>query len=739
MGGEVVKTHQGLMNRVGLLLTLAFLFSVLTQTVRADYCIASGGCGEYISDVQVGDINNTDTGCDSYADYTSLSTTMEIGTDYSITVVNGDNWLWEETCAIWVDWNQDGDFYDSDEEIIVGGGPKTFTATITPPVDASLGDTHMRIRIRHSGDPEPCGETTYGKVEDYTINVTDETLKVSGHVTLSDGSPLSGVLLEAYYGITTPSGLTDISDANGYYEIILDSPWTGHIKPSKGGWDFLESMLFTDVTTDQTEDLTAYWPYSGGSGTSPSPYEIMTPEDMHEIGNHPETWDKHFKLMADIDLGVYTGDSFNIIGNYLEPFAGAFDGNGKKITNFTYSTSSEYNIGIFGYVDGPNIEIKDLVLVDVQIDAGNSNSAGALIGWNLDATVTNCSSSGNITGRHWVGGLVGCSAEILTNCHSTANVFGTLNKIGGLVGGNGGTILNCFSLGDVTGGIYVGGLVGENDGTISKCYTMSGVFGTGENTGGFVGINDWGGNISNCYSMSNVSGSFSSNDNVGGFAGENGMSGEILNCYSAGQVSANTSSTGGLVGLNYNTIADSFWDRPASSQLYSAGGTGKSTEQMQMESTFTDAGWDFNTPIWQICDGTNYPKLAWQIPLPGDFVCPDGVEINDLAVLVEQWLLEKLSADISPNGGDGFVNSVDWAVFANAWQSTSDPLSANWNPKCDIAPDGGDGTINIDDLTVFVSQWLQLSAYCADIAPEPDGDGVVNMLDFAKFAGQGLK
>ena len=153
---------------------------------------------------------------------------------------------------------------------------------------------------------------------------------------------------------------------------------------------------------------------------------------------------------------------------------------------------------------------------------------------------------------------------------------------------------------------------------------------------------------------------------------------------------------------------------------------------MKTESTYVDASWDL-VETWRVCDGLSYPKLLWQLRT-GDFVCPDGVEINDLAMLVEQWLLEKLSADISPDGGDGFVDFADWAVFADAWQSTSEPQSANWNPKCDIAPDGGDGTINIDDLAVFVNQWLQLSAYCADIAPEPEGDGLVNMLDFATLA-----
>jgi hypothetical protein len=125
--------------------------------------------------------------------------------------------------------------------------------------------------------------------------------------------------------------------------------------------------------------------------------------------------------------------------------------------------------------------------------------------------------------------------------------------------------------------------------------------------------------------------------------------------------------------------------------------------------------------------------------MAGDFDGDRDVDMVDLATLCEQWLLEKLSADIAPYCPDGIVNFLDWAIFANAWQSTISPLSPNWNEQCDIAPEGGDGIVDMDDLTVFVNQWLQLSACCTDIAPMPDGDGFVNFSDLAEFGGQWLE
>ncbi|MBA7628911.1 hypothetical protein ES703_36408 [subsurface metagenome] len=55
--------------------------------------------------------------------------------------------------------------------------------------------------------------------------------------------------------------------------------------------------------------------------------------------------------------------------------------------------------------------------------------------------------------------------------------------------------------------------------------------------------------------------------------------------------------------------------------------------------------------------------------LPGDFE-PDGdVDFDDLAVLVAEWLQsgENLLADIYPVGGDGIVNFLDFAIFAENW------------------------------------------------------------------------
>ena len=263
--------------------------------------------------------------------------------------------------------------------------------------------------------------------------------------------------------------------------------------------------------------------YGGGNGTETDPYLIYTAEQMQEIGANSGDWGKHFKLMADIDLSSYTGTAYNIIGpSRGNRFTGVFDGNNHTITNFTYSSAGTDYIGLFGVVGGWWGEIRDLGLIDPNIDAGTGGSVGPLAGSIAYTNVMRCySEGGSVSGQYVVGGLVGDNhLGDVSNCRSTVSVSGA-DWVGGLVGHNSGTIsdsnsastvdgnyyigglvgnsvfflthdfiypevYNCFATGDVNGDDYVGGLVGyAEDGNISSCYAMGSVTGN-KRTGGLV-------------------------------------------------------------------------------------------------------------------------------------------------------------------------------------------------------------------------------------------------------------
>lgn len=369
----------------------------------------------------------------------------------------------------------------------------------------------------------------------------------------------------------------------------------------------------------------AYAKYGGSTGEPNDPYLIYTAEQMNTIGVNYGDWNKHFKLMADIDLSDYTGTDFNIIGTDMSHrFTGVFDGNGHTISNFSYSSTGTSYIGIFGCVGAQfeKGEIRDLGLIDPNVDAGTGSCVGALVGCFADGTISGCYAEGVIISGD--------------------------DKVGGLLGDNAGTTTNCYATGTVSGfsDSWYGG------------------------TGGLAGFNSC--RIINCYSMADVWG----NETAGGLLGMN--SGHVITCYSTGSVSGNDY-IGGLVGLRWGGITvDCFWDTQVIGKASGDDGTSKTTAEMQVISTYTDAGWDFvgeskngTEDIWSICEGTNYPRFRWQIPA-GDFVCPDGITTADYIFFLERWLEDNCnSGNDYCQGSDldfsGKVDANDLAIFFENW------------------------------------------------------------------------
>jgi len=134
-------------------------------------------------------------------------------------------------------------------------------------------------------------------------------------------------------------------------------------------WLVIWIFLFLGLAAGKT-----YGKYGGGTGTENDPYLIYTAGQMNTIGLHYEDWDKHFKLMEDIDLA---GISYNIIGDRIHLtgvyyFTGVFDGNNHKIINF--HLSSDYPSGLFGVVGeegGDKGEIKNVTLINPHVNVQN--------------------------------------------------------------------------------------------------------------------------------------------------------------------------------------------------------------------------------------------------------------------------------------------------------------------------------------------------------------------------------
>jgi len=384
--------------------------------------------------------------------------------------------------------------------------------------------------------------------------------------------------------------------------------------------------------------------YGGGSGEPNDPYQIRDANNMQAIGADPCDWGSHFRLMADIDLSSYTGTEFNIIGaGYYEfppfgfpyfvgtPFTGTFDGDGHEILNFTYAGSGDYVIGLFGFVEGEQAEIRHVGLRNATVSGGFE--VGALVGSLSGATVEDCYvEQGTVSGPYRIGGLIGvCDGNAsVSNSYSHAAVYGDY-EVGGLLGcARRGHISRCYFDGDVSGtNAHAGGLLGViYSGRISECFS-AGAVSAPSRVGGLAG--EGRATIYNSYSTASVS---SSSRVAGGLVGL-GQTAVLRNCYSTGSVS----NGGGLMGIGGGAFG-SYWNVETSGRATSAGGTGKTTAEMKSPDTYI--GWAAcgNNGVWKFSDTDDYPHLQWETaagqPLPeqeiSDHLSGGGTEADPYLV-----------------------------------------------------------------------------------------------------------
>ena len=143
-------------------------------------------------------------------------------------------------CAIWIDFNRDGDFLDSGEQVYVENAltqsPRSIAGSISIPITALPGLTGMRIIVAEnfSGtDLAPCMSYTYGETEDYIVNIlpltpctSPPTAGVSGVTPASvcGGVPVNLSLTGTSYG----SGQTYQWESS----LTLAGPYTAISTPS---------------------------------------------------------------------------------------------------------------------------------------------------------------------------------------------------------------------------------------------------------------------------------------------------------------------------------------------------------------------------------------------------------------------------------------------------------------------------------------------------------------------------
>lgn len=158
-------------------------YITVTEPGSVNYCESASlsDTDEYISNVAIGSFNNS-SGASMYTYYENNVITMSQGANLSVTLTptfigKAQREFWR----IWVDFNQDGDFDDSDETVLVQNNQKSeVTGNLSIPNTALLGNTRMRITMKRGGSPSSCETFSIGEVEDYKVSIVQPKIAFGG-------------------------------------------------------------------------------------------------------------------------------------------------------------------------------------------------------------------------------------------------------------------------------------------------------------------------------------------------------------------------------------------------------------------------------------------------------------------------------------------------------------------------------------------------------------------------------
>lgn len=290
--------------------------------------------------------------------------------------------------------------------------------------------------------------------------------------------------------------------------------------------------------------------FEAGNGTETDPYIIATAAQLDEVRNFPSAC---FELSKDIDLSSYLNS--NSSGwTPIKDFAGKFDGKKHTIKGLWISLSSINNVGLFaniqGYSNDKRASVSNLFVNISKKGITGGSKVGGVCGNLSYGNIENCMVTGDISGYHYVGGIVGynnnnySNSSIISQCTSSGNITATMG--------------------------YVGGISGCEDGTCD---------------------------INNCYSIANVKAEGEESHYYTAY----GIGYSAKNCYFAGTISGTKMDR---VYPIANSYSNSYYD---SEKTKISGKTGAlTTKQMKQQASFQ--GWDFDK-IWTIQEGVDYPKL----------------------------------------------------------------------------------------------------------------------------------
>ena len=365
---------------------------------------------------------------------------------------------------------------------------------------------------------------------------------------------------------------------NGYSEILDEASFRQELTNQFGnnGYDLVVNGDGSFIITVKESQRKYYVNDDKTVINSDNIIEITSAEELANFrddvnsGNSYEG--KAVLLTSDITLseewepiGFYdqTTDEKNPDTINNKPFRGIFDGGNCIINGISITTNRSYQ-GLFSFV-------VDGTIRNVKIGKNNNITGNIRVGgvvgylYGFKGNISNCVNYSDVecvSGAGIVGIIAG--QNTVFNCKNYGDITGAAGIVGatdGLEWGNFANyneIVNCGNYGNITRatGNYCGGIAGYFKGNITNSCNKGTIIGNGNIVGGIVGSLD--GNIENCYNVNDVKAMASY---VGGIIGYSGSETEetylynkinISNCYSIGDISGK-SYVGDLIGYKPKT------------------------------------------------------------------------------------------------------------------------------------------------------------------------------------------
>ena len=376
-----------------------------------------------ITNVTMGSINNpSGLEANAYGNYTSLITNVSQTATVPVSITYETGYTYDT--MIWVDWNNDGDFTDSDETVYTGvstnGNPTTLSASfVVPTLNSSGANTIGPHRIRIGGIDAPtyaggaltpCRNGAYQTFEDYTIFV----------VVAPPALTISAASASICEGQTTPAlpATLTVSVVGGtsLYQVYNWTPNIGVSGNIASGYNFAPTAttIYTLTATQTSGNFSSTTAtYTVTVIPLPTPI-VVTPVTATSCSAQTLTAVGGVISGVEVFNEKFNGGSttFTRIYDSLGLLTGLGTGTGTATSILTATT-----VTAGSFIVGQNYQILTIGTTDYTLIGASSNTVGLVFTATTTFTTTNSSSGSNPLASNWT----------LTNLTNTTNETITSN------------------------------------------------------------------------------------------------------------------------------------------------------------------------------------------------------------------------------------------------------------------------------------------------------------------------